>query len=80
MGIIRGAKVEVECLQCGISFMARVADRKRGWAKFHNKSCKAKHQEARTGQYAKYLSGSGREGTAEQDSYEDGWDAHKDSF
>lgn len=78
---VRGAKVEVRCLQCKTSFQARVADRKRGWAKFCSKSCKATHQERRTGQYAKYLSGSGYdEGTPEQDSYEDGWDGHKDTF
>ena len=40
----RGAKVEVSCKCCGEKFMARVADRKRGWAKFCSKSCKAKIQ------------------------------------
>lgn len=40
----RGAKVEVSCKCCGDKFMARVADRKRGWAKFCSKSCKAKWQ------------------------------------
>ena len=77
MSEVRGAKVEVKCLQCKVSFQARVADRKRGWAKYCSKSCKAIRQEGRTGQYAKYLSG---QGIAEQDSYEDGWDGHKDTF
>lgn len=36
-----GAKIEVSCLCCGNKFTARVADRKRGWAKFCSKSCKA---------------------------------------
>ena len=36
-------------------FTARVADRKRGWAKYCSKSCKAKEQESRTGQYEDYL-------------------------
>ena len=40
----RGVKTEVSCKCCGDKFMARVADRKRGWAKFCSKSCKAKWQ------------------------------------
>jgi hypothetical protein len=48
-------KVEVKCKQCGELFMARVADRKRGWGKFCSKSCKATHQEKRTCQYKKFL-------------------------
>lgn len=38
------SKVEVKCKQCKTVFMARVADRKRGWGKFCSKSCKAKKQ------------------------------------
>jgi len=38
-------------------FMARVADRKRGWGKFCSKSCKATKQEYITGQYKSYLRG-----------------------
>jgi hypothetical protein len=30
-----------KCQCCGESFVARVADRKRGWARFCSKSCKA---------------------------------------
>ena len=52
----RGEKVNVECLNCGCSFSARVADRNRGWGRFCSKSCKAEHQEKRTHQYAKYCS------------------------
>ena len=47
----RGRKVQVKCEGCGIMFEARVADRKRGWGRFHSKTCKAVHQEKRTGQY-----------------------------
>lgn len=45
--------VECTCANksCGARFMARVADRKRGWGKFCSKSCKAQKQERRTGQY-----------------------------
>ena len=43
-----------KCKCCGDMFTARVADRKRGWAQYCSKSCKAKKQEARTGQYAAY--------------------------
>ena len=48
------AMIEVKCKKCKQPFMARVADRKRGWAKFCSKSCKAKEQEKRTGQHANY--------------------------
>ena len=37
-------KVECKCKQCKQPFMARVADRKRGWGRFCSKSCKAKKQ------------------------------------
>lgn len=52
----RGATVVVTCAnkRCGDQFTARVADRKRGWAKFCSKSCKAKKQESRTGQFRAY--------------------------
>lgn len=39
---------------CGRVKEVRTADVKRGWGKFFSKSCKAKHQERRTGQYAQY--------------------------
>jgi hypothetical protein len=35
--------------------MVRKADRDRGWGLFFDKSCKARHQERRTGQYASML-------------------------
>ena len=50
-----GATVIVKCARCGDPFVARVADRKRGWGKFCSKSCKAIKQEQRTGQHARYL-------------------------
>lgn len=40
---------------CGRKKMVRTADIKRGWGKFFSKSCKAKYQERRTGQYANYI-------------------------
>lgn len=40
------------CQCCRLPFVARTADRARGWARFCSKACKAKKQEARTGQYA----------------------------
>lgn len=45
----RGEKVRVKCARCKQPFMARVADRKRGWGKFCSKSCKAIKQTQRTG-------------------------------
>ena len=46
--------VECKCANknCGVTFTARTADRKRGLARFCSKSCKATHQERRTGQHA----------------------------
>lgn len=41
----RGAMVEVSCKCCNQKFMARVADRKRGWGKYCSKSCKAIQQD-----------------------------------
>lgn len=51
------AMVEVKCAnkRCRLKFMARVADRKRGWGLYCSKSCKAAVQENRTHQYANYL-------------------------
>jgi hypothetical protein len=43
------------CACCGAVFEARTADVKRGWARFCSKSCKARKQEARTGQHAAFL-------------------------
>ncbi len=55
-------KAQYKCASCGDLFTARVADRKRGWARFCGKSCKAKKQESRTGQYARYQQGWGEGG------------------
>lgn len=38
-----------KCARCGDPFRARTADRKRGWARFCSKSCKAIRQTQRTG-------------------------------
>lgn len=48
----RGATETYKCACCGEPFTARVADRARGWARYCSKSCKARRQEARTGQFA----------------------------
>lgn len=51
--------VEITCAcGCGRKKMVRTADVKRGWGKFYSKSCKAKEQERRTGQYRNFM-GSG---------------------
>lgn len=53
---------ERKCKSCKQPFQARTADVARGWAKFCSKSCKAKKQEQRTGQFGNYLhSGVSRE-------------------
>lgn len=46
---MRGATEIYRCKGCGDPFRARVADRKRGWARFCSKSCKAVEQTLRTG-------------------------------
>jgi hypothetical protein len=51
-------KVVCEC-GCGKPFMARKADRDRGWGRFASKQCKAREQERRTGQYKRLLGESG---------------------
>ncbi len=66
------------CKCCKEPFEAREADRKRGWAKFCSKSCKAKKQEARTGQYKAYLERKDTDFDVDAYHAEDpGWDAHK---
>jgi hypothetical protein len=51
----KGKMVTVKCESCNNDFEARVADRKRGWAKFCSKSCKAKKQESKTHRYRTYM-------------------------
>lgn len=47
---------EITCkCGCGRKREVRTADVKRGWGLYFSKSCKAKHQERRTGQYGDYL-------------------------
>ena len=63
-----------KCVNCKDPFTARTADRKRGWARFCSKSCKAKKQEQRTGQFKDLIHNNDR---ALYDST-GGWDEHKD--
>ena len=51
--------INKQCKHCGSSITVRLADHRRGWGKFCDKSCKAKHQEKRNGQHAAYLAGRG---------------------
>jgi len=48
-------KVECKCKVCKTSFMARVTDRKRGWAKCCSKSCAASLNNIKTGNFKKYI-------------------------
>ena len=50
---MRGQTAKYKCKWCKKEFTARTADRKRGWARFCSKHCKAMEQEKRTGQYSK---------------------------
>jgi hypothetical protein len=47
--------VTICCAWCNNPKTVRAADVARGWAKFCSKACKAKEQEARTGQYSALL-------------------------
>lgn len=53
--VSKGKTKTVNCACCKLPFEARIADLNRGWAKFCSKRCKAVKQEARTGQFRKYL-------------------------
>ena len=54
MGVDGMTKEKVKCKCCGNIFEARTADIKRGWGKYCSKSCKAKKQESRTGQFKNF--------------------------
>lgn len=53
------AMINKKCKNCKSDITVRLADHKRGWGNFCNKSCKAKFQEKRTGQHAAYRNGRG---------------------
>jgi hypothetical protein len=59
-------------------FTARTADRNRGWALYCSKSCKAKEQEKRTGQYAAFKQRSEGDFYDGDMDFNGGWDEHKD--
>lgn len=70
-----GLTATYKCLRCKEPFVARLADRKRGWARYCSKSCKAIRQTQVTGYAGPKSHGDGEYA----DAYEDaGWDAHKD--
>lgn len=47
---------EIECkCGCGRKRMVRQADYDRGWGRFFDKTCKARHQERKTGQYGRIV-------------------------
>lgn len=79
--------IDKKCKHCTSDITVRLADHKRGWGNFCNKSCKAKYQEKRNGQYAAYMNGRGvsnlhperlkyydREGILHDDDYDDDYD------
>jgi endogenous inhibitor of DNA gyrase (YacG/DUF329 family) len=49
--------IKKKCIRCGDPMTVRLSDHKRGWGKFCSKSCKAIYQEAKTGQYARFING-----------------------
>lgn len=74
---MRGKTVSVVCAcGCGKTRDVRVADRKRGWGKYFDKSCKARHQERRTGQYRNYLNRNETREWVGSPSFESGYFGH----
>lgn len=78
--------IEITCkCGCGRKKDVRLSDIKRGWGKFYSKSCKAKYQERKTGQYKNYwrmrdeIEAERDHGYAMVES-ERGWDGHKNLF
>lgn len=53
------ATIQKKCRCCKSDITVRLADHKRGWGNFCDKSCKARYQEKRNGQHAAYLNGRG---------------------
>lgn len=51
--------VDTRCKWCGCEMSVRAADVARGWGRFCSKSCKAKNQEKKNGQYKAYMNGRG---------------------
>jgi len=52
---IRGKTVICKCAVCKEEFIARVADRNRGWARCCSKRCAAIKSNKETGKYDRYL-------------------------
>lgn len=46
---------QCKCKVCGSEFTAKVADRKRGWARCCSKSCAAVRRERKTGAYRSWV-------------------------
>lgn len=75
--------------ECRKRFMAREADRKRGWGQFCSKSCKAMHQTRvrASNAMAKWSPRPMTKEQMEEEAYqagmeanEAGWDGHKNAF
>lgn len=77
---VRGALVECICAnkRCRAKFMARVADRKRGWAKCCCKSCAATVNNKHTGNYERFCEKRAKAIRAENDTIESYLMAHRD--
>jgi hypothetical protein len=61
---------------CGREKSVRAADIARGWGKYFSKSCKAKHQERRTGATAKYYRNQEAKEDPQQVSMQSGYFGH----
>lgn len=70
---MRGSTEIYKCACCGDPFRARTADRKRGWARFCSKSCKAIRQTQRTG----YAGPGAHFDNYPHGDFGEGWDGHK---
>jgi hypothetical protein len=61
-------EITCEC-GCGRKRMVRTADIARGWGKYFDKSCKARHQERRTGHCAEYYANQRRSECEDGDTF-----------
>lgn len=66
-----------KCKCCGDGFSAREADRKRGWALYCSKSCKAIAQTRKTGRGKPIETYSNSDNDFSYHAEDPSWDAHK---
>lgn len=67
-------KATYSCETCGKPFIAKTADRARGWARCCGKSCSAKKREKKTGVYRRHMD------SLEVDDVDENWDTCDETY